>query len=112
MVSTQRRFIFVTLFLAMFMTISSVPIVDYESVTSEPEKKFIDNEIKGTTELPDVITDKLLFYDVTAIPIGENIKTGDALLFENIDDIPHFPPTEDPRSFQMTVPVDTVVEHK
>ena len=45
------------------------------------------------------------------MPMDENIKTGDVLLFEkNWRKNYNIPPTEDPQSFQMTVPVDTVTE--
>jgi hypothetical protein len=114
MVSSRVIFIFVTLFVAMLMTISSAPVVDDESVTSEPEdKSFQDmvptqNETEQTTDVPDVITDKLLYFDATAMPLDENIKTGNFLLFEKPGDLPQYPPTEDTQLFQMSMPTDTV----
>jgi methionine-rich copper-binding protein CopC len=114
MASSRGIFIVITLFLAMLMTISSAPVVHDQLVTSEPESKVVDdvatkmNEIKHTTDVPDVITDKLLFFDVTAMPMDENIKTGNTLLFEKTGDTPQYPPTEGPRSFQMDAPGDSV----
>jgi len=90
------------------MTISSAPVVD-EPVTHEPTHGSVDemvttpDNMKQTTEIPKVLTKNLLFFDQIRAPIGENVKTGAALLFTKDDVTPEMPVTEDPQSNQVKV---------
>ena len=120
MVSSRVILICITLFLAMVMTISSLPIADKElgtnehteSMTNEHSKPSVDetitptDEIKETSTIPDVVTNKLLFADEKVVPMDENIKKGEFLLFKTDNDIPVTPSTEDPRSFEINLPED------
>jgi hypothetical protein len=123
MVSSRAILICITLFLAMVMTISSLPVVDKESETKEPivdkelktKKPIVDKEVMTnehpktsvdetmtpTSTIPEVITDNLLFADAKDVPIDENIRKGEVLLFKTDNDVPVTPSTDDPRSFQI-----------
>jgi hypothetical protein len=104
MIASRCIFIFITLFLAMVLTISTAPVIDSEVVTTV-------NEIEETSDLPEVVTDRLLFFDVTRMPLDENVKTGDVLLFEKDSEMPIIPITETPQSFQISLFNSTVTEH-
>jgi len=69
----------------MVMTISTVPIDHHED-------EFVTTEETGeTTVIPDVVTNNLLFFDVTAMPIDKSIQTNEGLLFHKEGVVPITP---------------------
>jgi hypothetical protein len=108
MISTRAIFIFVTLFLAMAMTILSAPVVDNEWTTTQPTKPPTD--MKNSTGPPEVITTKLLFANASLFPIVDDMKTGKDLLFKKDGDQPNMPSTVSPVSDQVKFPGDNSIE--
>jgi hypothetical protein len=93
MIGNRSLFFFVTLFLIMVITISTAP-VDHD------EDEFATTvENIETTAIPDVVTNDLLFFDITAMPIDKSIQTNEGLLFHKEGVFPITPAADGPASF-------------
>jgi len=74
------------------MNISTIPFDDHDNEVATAE------EVHATSTIPDVVTDDLLFFDVTAVPFDKSIKTDkDLLFYKGI--IPITPEPDGPYSF-------------
>ena len=94
MICNRTLFIVITFGLLMITSISMAPFEnDEEPVTREQ-----------TNDLPDVVTDGLLFVDVTGIPLDENIKTDGRLLYDQKNSLPRTPKPDEPRAVVLTTP--------
>ena len=67
--------VYITLFVIMINAVSMGPI-DEEDGPSEYEDSEMESseEMSETTTIPDVVTDNLLFSDVTTLPMDKDIK--------------------------------------
>ncbi len=89
----------------MVMSISTAPMYegDNEDVTpsshNHNHEGETEEEIHETTSVPDVVTNDLLFFDVTAVPLDKSIKTNEGLLFGKEGDVPITPEPDEPHSF-------------
>lgn len=94
MICNRTLFIVITFGLLMITSISMAPFEDdEESVISEQ-----------TNDLPDVVTDGLLFMDGTGTLFDESIKTDGRLLYDQKNSLPKTPKPDEPRAIVLTTP--------
>ncbi|CAF0965481.1 unnamed protein product [Rotaria sordida] len=80
----------------------SAPIVQDELVTKISIEEMITkvDDIKEDIEFSEIVTDKLLFFNHTVMPIDENVEIHNDLLFKNDDTISKIFTTENSQLFQ------------
>lgn len=78
----------------MITSISMAPIEDNEEPMTD----------EHTNDLPEVVTNGLLFADVTGIPLDESIKTDGRLLFDKSNVIPRTPKPDEARAVMIPTP--------
>ncbi len=86
------------------MILLLVMIIDVSMAPIHQEKVITTETISGTMVIPDVVTDYLLFFEVTAIPFDKNIKTDDHLLYYKQGAVPVTPKPDESHSFTIEIP--------
>ncbi len=93
MISNRMILVCITLFLVMVMNGSTAPVDRVDEVVTT-EGMYI------TSALPDVVTDKLLFFKVTALHFDKSIKMKDFLYYKQ-GVLPVISDYDKPRSVDM-----------
>jgi hypothetical protein len=105
MIGNRSLFVFITLLLVMVMSISTAPMYEGDNETVTPSshnhnhESETEEEIHETTSVPDVVTNDLLFFDVTALPFDKIIKTNEGLLFRKESEVLVTPELDEPHLF-------------
>ncbi len=96
MISTRILFVFMALMLVMVIDVSMAPVYEEDGETTET--------IIETTDVPDVVTDHLLFFDVSAMPSYKNVETGDKLLYNKQGAVLVTPSPDESHLFTIEIP--------
>ncbi len=109
MFGNRILFVLISVFFAMIMNVSMVPIHEDDEfipteIMNEDEHMITTEIISETTAIPDVVTDNLLFFEVTVVPFDKSIKTDDNLLYYKQGAVPFTPQPDEPLSFTAEMP--------
>lgn len=109
--------------ITMNETITTTEPITYDDTKIESDEESDEDEIESTTveyiqettSIPEVVTDRLLFVNVTKISldIDNLMKVIDPLLFDNEGELPATPTTETPEPFTSGYEQieKTIIEH-